>query len=388
MRHRHPGRPSILLVAVAAAVLAGSAPASAEVTIAVSPALLELDGSAGGRGDVEVTVSNNGDEPFEIVTAVEPLQDLVDDRSAVEWSSVEPSRLRLEPGEDRTARLTLAIPDDVASGGRYATVAFSTVAPGENAGTAVSGRILVPVLLTVEGRGDLTRLPVLERAALFLEADGTLGVRAQVRNDGNAHVPIAGDAEVAIPGTDRPGRMSVAMGRVLPGTTRVYAGDSSLTLPLGATYDVSLTLGVPADQEALGVPDIHRTFSASAIPELVLEDPRVCENADRGPTVTVGLDAEGDLGVVAAVRFEIRDAAGAPVPGAGASRAVLAWPMDATGVSADLTDPLPAGEYTLVTSAALGGGGAVETRLAFSVGGDPATAAPPCAPLPDPPPAH
>ena len=66
-------------------------------------------------------------------------------------------------------------------------------------GTAgVSGRILVPVLLTVHGEGDLTRRPVFERAALFLEQDGRLGGRVAVHNDGNVHVPLTGSFELSV----------------------------------------------------------------------------------------------------------------------------------------------------------------------------------------------
>ncbi len=412
MRLRHPGRPSILLVAVTAVVLSGAAPASAEVTIAVSPALLELDGRAGGRGVVEITISNSGDEPFEVVTSLAPLQDLTDERSAVPWMTVEPARILLEPGEDRSASLTISIPDVVASGGRYGAVAFTTVSPGADASTAVSGRILVPVLLTVAGRGELTREPSIHRAALVLESDGTLGARVEVRNDGNTHVPLTGDIEVAIPAptpdpsaptpdpsapipdtsaqtaaTEVEGSLAIPTGRVLPASTRLYAGDGTLQLPLGETYAVTLRLALPPDQEALAVPPLRTTFSLQATPSLAIEGPGICLNADRGPSVAAMLNDAGSLGLVATTVFQIVDASGRPVAGAGASREVVVWPSEASDVRAEITDPLNEGDYTLIASATIGTGERVETRLPFGVGGDPATAAAPCPPPASPPPA-
>ena len=384
---RHLRNPSILVVSLTGAVLFGASPVSAQVSIAVSPALLEMQGHAGDTGRVEVNVSNSGDEAFEVLTTILPLQDMSGEHSAVGWSTVTPERLLLEPGDRRSALYTVDIPDDAVSGGRYAQIAFTTVPPGTDGTTAVAGRILVPVLLTVEGEGDLVRSPVLDRAALFLEPDGRLGGRVAVRNDGNVHVPLTGSIELSSADPELDTHLGIAMGRVLPGTTRTYNGDATVDWPLAQTYDVEVAMGLPDDTGAMGDPVFREAFQVDATPMLEVAAATVCENVDRGPTLTATLVNGGGLGIVPTVGFEVFDEAKARVGAAPAFEQPLAWPDSSVDATVDLADVLPAGAYTLVVSALFGGDSVVETRLPFTIGGDPLTAAPPCAaasPTPSP----
>ena len=377
------------MVCLTGAVLLGTSPVSAQVSIAVAPALLELQGNAGDTGHLEVNINNSGEEAFEVLTAILPLQDMIGDHSAVEWSSVSPEHLVLQPGDRRSAEYTVDIPDDAPSGGRYAQIAFSTVAPGSDGVTGVSGRILVPVLLTVHGEGDLTRRPILDRAALFLEQDGRLGGRVAVRNEGNVHVPLTGAFRLTAADPTADAQLGIAMGRVLPGTTRTYSGDATVDWPLGATYDVEATMGLPDDTGAMGDPVFHAVFQARATPVLEVADATVCENLDRGPSLAATLVNGGSLGIVPLVGFEVFDAAGTRVGAAPAAEQPLSWPDSSVQAAVDLADVLPPGAYTLVVSALFGGDSIAEKRVPFSIGGDPLTALPLCngvtqAPSPSP----
>ena len=188
---------------------------------------------------------------------------MVGDHSAVPWSSVTPERASLRTGEDVTVEYLVQIPDEAPSGGRYATITITTAPPSDrspdaNASTMV-GRIEVPVFLTVRGEGDLIRRPLaIERSALFLAADGTLGVVTDVSNGGNVHVPLTGQAVVTDPaasplpsGSPSPlGELSFPMGRVLPETTRTLVGGDSLSLPLDTGYDLTVWMGPPTDDDS------------------------------------------------------------------------------------------------------------------------------------------
>ena len=375
---RHLRIPSLLVVSLTGAVLLGATPVSAEVSIAVSPALLELQGHAGDAGRVEVNINNSGDEAIEVLTAILPLQDMTGDHSAVEWSSVTPGRLLLEPGDRRSSLYTVDIPDDAASGGRYAQISFTTVPPGADGTASVAGRILVPVLLTVHGEADLVRSPVLDRAALFLEQDGRLGGRVAVHNDGNVHVPLTGSFELSELDSDVKARLGIPMGRVLPGITRTYNGDAMVDWPLGTTYDVEVAMGLPDDTGAMGDPVFRQAFQADATPVFELGPATVCENIDRGPTVTATLVNGGSLGIVPTVGFEVFDSLGARVGAAPATDQPLAWPDSTADATVDLADILPAGVYTLVVTALFGGNSVADTQLPFTIGGGPPTTAPPC----------
>ncbi len=379
---RHLGKPSILGAVLAGVLLIGAAPASAEVTIGVSPAILELEGRGGDAGRIEITVSNQGDEPYDAVTDLLPFESMIDDRSALEWSRVTPDRLHLEPGERAVVTYILDIPDEIASGGRYAAVAVATDPGTPGTGPTMAARIVVPVFLTVHGEGDLDRSTALERSALFLEPDGRLGFRAQVRNDGNVHVPIAGSVTVTARDPAADATLDLVSGRVLPGRTRVYAADATLPLPLGGTYDLTVRLGTGDEDGAMvGDPTHAVDATVDATPVLTVESASVCENLDRGPLLQATLRNGGAIGIVPAVTFQILDASGTAVDSVPGSDRPLAWPDTSTLVTADLGERLDTGAYTLVATASYGGGLTQELRVPFSIGGDPATAAPLCEPV-------
>lgn len=376
----HLRNPSILGVSLLGAALLWAAPASAAVSIAVSPAILEIEGSAGAQGGVDIRVSNSGDEAFDLITGVTEYQQMTGDRSAVPWATVTPDRLHLEPGDDLATRLTIDIPADAVSGGRYAAVTLSTVEPGSEGTTGLAGRIVVPVLLTVDGTGDLVRTTVFERAALFLAPDGRLGGRAEVRNDGNVHVPLAGGFAVSSPSSDLSASIGIPMGRVLPGAVRTYEGDATLPLPLGSTYRVRFTMETGDPEAGATEPLIDETFEIVADASVRVEGVALCENLDKGPSMTAVLVNEGQLGLVPSVSFELLED-GANIGSARVPDVPL-WPGDSAPFAVDLADRLPSGAYTLRVTATYGPDQTTESQLSFTIGGDPATAAPLCHAIP------
>ena len=169
------------------------------------------------------------------------------------------------------------------------------------------------------------------------------------------------------------------MGRVLPGTTRTYNGDATVDWPLGATYDVEVVMGLPDDTGAMGDPVFREAFQVDGDTGARGRRPRPSAR-----TWTVGRPSRrpcvngGSLGIVPLVGFEVFDEAGARVGAAPASEQPLAWPESSVDAAVDLADVLPPGEYTLVVTVLFGIDSLVETRLPFTIGGDPLTAAPPC----------
>ncbi len=394
---RQPRIPSILGVAclVLVAALAPTA-ASAEVSLSVSPALLDLNGGAGSDGQVAITVANRGDEAIDVVTDVGPLDGAEQEPSAVEWSSVSPDRLRLAPDEETDVLYHVTIPKDAVSGGRYAAVSLSTVPPDADEGADVSGRIIVPVLLTVTGRGPVLREPSLDRAALFVELDGRIGLRAEVSNAGNTHVLLEGAAVVreAIPAatsagtsmepaaTSEPGaelaRLALVTGRVLPEVVRTYASADAAELPDDLDYVVRLTMAPPADAGISDVEPLTMRFEVEPTAALAIASLGICQGDAGGPTIAARLDSSGGLGVVSNVAFEISDTAGVPLVAANLLEPALAWPGSTSLASIDLPTSLAEGDYVLVATATSAWDDPAESSLPFRVGADPASALPAC----------
>jgi hypothetical protein len=356
------------------------APARAETRVAISPSFLFLEAKADTGGSVEVQVTNRGDEPLDLSVGVTPYEGIEGERSAMSWISVDPNHLHVEPGEAATVEVHIAIPDREASGGRYAAVAFTTAAPDAGDGNrGISARLLVPVWLAVEGKGDLTRVPTVERFAPVLEADGRIGFRAAVRNEGNVHTRVAGAVEVGPDGEQPNARLEFQSRGILPDGTEVLATQGSLPLPAGALYAAEGEFAPPKDADQDAFDPISTTAAFGIEPMVAIVPGSVCENLDRGPTLSGAVVNDGDLGVLPIVQFEVRDASGTVLGYLSPTLEPVAWPHDQVEFAVDLPERLVSGNYTLITRVMYGAGEQVQREASFSIGGDPATAAPLCA---------
>lgn len=396
--------PSILGAAIAGLLVLTSGPALARVTIAVAPALLELEGSPGSTGRIPLTVSDNGDEPIDVVTGITELTGMTGDHSAVAWSRVTPERVSLQPGEHATIEYVVEVPDDAPSGGRYATISITTAPPtaspspsasvAPDTSSQMAGRIDVPVFLTVRAEGDdLVRRPVaIERSALFLGQDGTLAVVADVSNGGNVHVPLTGHATLAAasgeqapsPSPSPLAEVHFTMGRVLPETTRTYVADDVVTLPLDKTYDLSIELGPPEPRDDSVMREVVARAEERivATPSLRVGQMDVCRATDGSYAVTVALVNDGHLGLVPAVTLGLLDESGTEVGNARASVQAASWPGSTVDAIGALAPDLPDGAWTLVARVGYGPGLATDSSRSLTIGASPD--APPACPAPMP----
>jgi hypothetical protein len=233
----------------------------------------------------------------------------------------------------------------------------------------------------VAGDGELRTTTELGRNALFLEPDGRLGARVEIVSTGNTHVPFAGTLTVTGVDPAVEAKLDIPDGRVLPGRTRTYSTETTLPLPTGASYTVSIAMGQPDAEERLtGTPVHTSTFEVLAEAGIALSDLAMCETLDGGPRVSVTLASTGTLGLIPAVTFSLVDENDTPIERAEGATPPLLWPQDAVMVEGRLSDPLPSGSYTLVAAAEAAGGVTAEQQLAVSIGGDESTAAPLCPP--------
>lgn len=389
--------PSILGAMLAGALALTSAPALAEVSIAVGPALLELEGRPGDTGRITITVSENGSDPVDVVTGLSELTGVVGDHSAVGWSSVTPARASLRPGEDVTVEYVVQIPDDAVAGGRYATVTITTAPPGpatspDGNAPVMLGRIEVPVFLTVRGEEGLARRPIsIERTALFLGQDGAATVVADVRNDGNVHVPLSGRALLteapAAPALTSPqpvGESTFPLGRVLPGTTRTLVAGETLAVTPGGTFDLTVGMGSPDEGDPTRVGKIiaQDTRSIIATGSLSIDGITVCATPDGGHLVTTSLVNDGGLGLTPDVRLAVLSGDGAAVATARVSVQALAWPGSTVTALALIPAGMPDGSWSLVATATYGQGSTTDLSVPFVTGGDPLSS--PACPMPTP----
>jgi hypothetical protein len=362
-------------VLIGAAARAGI-PARADVTIGASPSRIELEATPGAAGSQQITVTNTGDQPFSVAVGTAPYQGAAGNHSLVDWLRVAPTGFDLAPGQHQTVDVTISVPADAASGGRYAMVTLATGAPGADANgpaVAVSGRLGVAFLLTVKGRGKLKRAAEIERFAPFLDSDGRIGFRARLRNTGNIHLTPQGSIAVMDAGGERYGALDLPTTlSVLPDGELDMRALGSLPMPPGEQFTASTAIdyGAKKPLKATAAFDVGP-------PAVALTNLAVCENLDRGPTLSARLTDGGPIGVEPRVRFVVTGADGQGVEAAPETPALL-WPGDTVALTADLGERLVSGDYTLSAEIAFGNAPPETVTLPFRIGGEPAGAAPLC----------
>ncbi|MDI7276380.1 MAG: hypothetical protein QME94_10400, partial [Anaerolineae bacterium] len=191
--------------------------ARADITISVVPSLVELSAAPGGTGKLAITVYNDGTEGFSVEAGAETYKQGTGDLSAVQWLTVEPARLELQPGQRRQVVVAIRVPRDLPSGSRYAAVTFATgpilsQTPSTSQGnqTVVRGKVGVPLLITVRSEGPLLREAQVARVLPVLGLDGLIGFHAFVHNEGNVYfftrgrLKLSTDAGKAVGETELP----------------------------------------------------------------------------------------------------------------------------------------------------------------------------------------
>ncbi|MGH2561592.1 MAG: hypothetical protein ACRDJH_21200, partial [Thermomicrobiales bacterium] len=197
-------RPRTLKLLIAVLIVLGTtagtlASTRAQVSIGVTPSVLDLFADPGDEGVQDITVFNDSEQPVAATVEVDQLGNVADDYSAVEWLSVEPREVELQPGEETAVLLSIDVPDDIASGGRYASVKVTTKAAERDdagSGVTIAGQLVVGVLFTVIGDGDVVKEISVEQFAPVLEPDGRVGFHGQMTNTGNIHITGTGHADL------------------------------------------------------------------------------------------------------------------------------------------------------------------------------------------------
>lgn len=342
-------------------------PAAGETSIGVTPSVAQLAVDAGATERRDLTVSNEGDEPFTVAAGVSALDDAPEASSAVPWVTVEPSGFDLGPGETRAVRVVVDPPADLASGGAYAVVTLTTGARAvDGAGTAVAGQVGVPILITVDGTGDPLVRAEVERFAAVLEPDGRVGFRAEVRNTGNTHVVLRGETVLTEADGTAVERGTLGTSTVvLPGDRTVVEGAAPLLLESGRRYRATAEL----DFGGAG-PLVGQTEFTTQAPRVEMRGLELCERADGGLQLGFLLDNPGSLGVVPVATLTARSVAD-PAGGRPARLGLpVAWPDQATGYSLDALGALDDGTYELALTVESGPTTRLNRLLAFHVGGE------------------
>jgi hypothetical protein len=375
----------VLMIVLSGLLLViGPTPAHADLGFSVIPGLIDLQATPGATGSQEIVVSNTGTEAFTASVIIEPVASAPVERSAVGWLTASTDFVELEPGEEETVTIGIVVPDGVASGGYYARVSFTTLNEDVTANSAaLAGQLGVGLLLTIEGGGAITREGRITQFAPVLEADGRIGFRMQVVNDGNTHlIAPSGAVTVTLAGGSPFGSLELLeLPPLLPGAEAMLVSQGSLPLTDGGDFRADATFTYQDGSEDGATLTASTSFTIS--PELTLAAASVCENLDRGPTLAVTLQNEGELGLQPLVTLLLESATGQTLGTAPVGGGLLLWPGEQEQIAIDFPERLVSGAYRLITTVQFDPTAEpIVQETSFQIGGLEGHPAPLCTELP------
>jgi hypothetical protein len=196
---------AIFALAVTVSMLASSfivAQSNEDVTLSISPQIIELSANPGDPAIVNVIrLTNGSDLPIEIETipknilptGEEGAVDLTEDGtsySLAEWITVSPSVLTMSPRSTEDFTITINVPPNAEPGGKFGTVVFKTIPPeAEGANAASVSQEIAPVILANVAGDVIEEANIASFGATksFWSNEDTISFDSRVENTGSVY---------------------------------------------------------------------------------------------------------------------------------------------------------------------------------------------------------
>lgn len=198
-----------LMAVVSIAMLLVVAPGvSADASMGVVPAKLEMNVPRGDTRSSYITVFNKGDTPLDVTAYImdysidkqnnftfsEPGNETY---SSAQWVTLTPTKFQIKPDSDFKVKVTIAVPSEVEPGGKYSIALFEATLPLQEGTTGVTSvlRVGTLILLTIPGVSDASIETSAEIGEVGLFRGSPMHAKMVVRNTGNIHLNVAGQVD-------------------------------------------------------------------------------------------------------------------------------------------------------------------------------------------------
>lgn len=181
--------------------------------------LLVSTGKDDAPTDVLIEVLGYGD----VDSGVEPVLPEADKSAYSARTFIQPDKvtLHVEPGETKRANVTVTIPADVGSGGRYAILRFST-SPPEGEAVNIISAIVLPVKFTIKDSQLIHSGEVTGVTSGKAVSGQPIEIFTSFRNTGNHHFKIEGQIEIRDAGDNHIDTLHITTSSPIPdGTKRI-----------------------------------------------------------------------------------------------------------------------------------------------------------------------
>ena len=295
----------------ALAMFSGSA--AADVTVAISPSLLEFAVDPGARFAQTITVSNEGADPASIFVGVGSYGKAPEHLAATAWFRTDPQSFKLGPGKTEKVNVYIEVPHDVQPGGRYATVFFRTsvLSSGDKSsrfvgGTGVGAQVSTVFLLTVRGP-DLRLEGELTKVVPVVVGPGRIGSRVEITNTGNVHLLPSGQVELRDTDGNVVGHFALPeTTAILPGETKSFYLHGTQQVPDG-DYQASATIEYGWNEDQIGAAKVDpeewaqqntgKEIAFNSVPKLRVVEVSMGGSDESGAEVKLVIENYGDVEV-------------------------------------------------------------------------------------------
>ena len=346
----------------ALAMFMGSA--AADVTVAISPSLLEFAVDQGASFAQTITVSNEGSDPAAISVQVSPYGQTPEHLSATDWFLASPDKFELEPGTTKDVNVYIQVPDEVEPGGRYATVFFRTSALSAGnklsrfvGGTGVGAQIGSVFLLTVRGP-DLKLEGELTKVVPMVVGPSRIGSRIEITNTGNVHLVPSGEVELKDAEGNVVGRFALPeTTALLPGETKSFDLSGAEELPDG-DYQASASIEYGWNEDQISAAEVDpkewaqigadKQITFNSVPKLRVVEVSMHDSDESGAEVELAVENYGDVEVSPAGFIDVLNKAGERLSLLNIKSTNWAVePHSTSHRTYSNNGPIPKGEYTL-----------------------------------------
>jgi P pilus assembly chaperone PapD len=229
-----------------------------QIFFGVTPIRIELKAKPGSQITDVFYVRNNSAKPMRIKVFAENwflkedgTPNFIGDKETTfacrEWIKVNPFDFRIQPGEIKTVRFTVSVPEGTPDGGYHAAVSFENVpeapAGGKLGQVAFTGKIAAAVYVVV---GKVQPEGALEDLT-FVQSDDSQQIKLKLSNSGKTHYRLSGNVVIKNSQGKKVAELEVPDDPVLPGTERYVTIGLKEKLAPG-NYQVQVRLDIGRDE--------------------------------------------------------------------------------------------------------------------------------------------
>ena len=228
-----------LLILVAVIVRVGNVSAQTagnNLNLTISPSLLDLTTTPGGKLQERIRVRNNSTSPLNLSVQVSKLTvgddgqptpaQPSDTDSFLSWLKFDNQKFTAQPNEWTDVNFTITTPPDSAYGYYYLLRISPDLSAASTTNSAtVQGELAVPILLTVQKDGAIAQAKLLDfKTDNFISQYLPVNFSVKMANSGNIHIRPKGNIFISGQGVKQLGTIDVNFeeGTIIPGATRTF----------------------------------------------------------------------------------------------------------------------------------------------------------------------